>query len=322
MNELHPRRLVAIGELLIDFSGGRPGAIATVDSFVRHPGGAPANVAVQFAKLGGSAKLITKLGCDGFGDYLMSVMKENQVDVSSIARTDAAHTALAFVALAEDGERDFVFYRHPSSDMLLDQADVKPADFREGDLLHFCSVDLVDAPVRNAHDKALALALANHMTISFDPNLRFALWPDREQLKATVWKYLPFADILKVGEDEAEFLTGGSDEAAWRTLMQGNVRLLILTRGKHGASLYTKDARIDVPGIPVKAVDTTGAGDAFIAAFLYALVHLGIGRDALDLDQQTLKTALRYANRVGAAVVTKHGAIPSMPSRSDVGDPA
>ena len=316
------RRLVAIGELLIDFSGDRPGGIAGVETFRRHPGGAPANVAVQYARLGGQAKLLTKLGNDGFGDYLLGVMAENGVDVASVKRTGEAPTALAFVALADNGERDFAFYRSPSADMLLAAADIDPADFREGDILHFCSVDLVDAPVRRAHDRAIALAVERRMLVSFDPNLRFALWPDRDELRKTVLRYLPHADIVKVGEDEATFLTGSNDEAAWSALLQGNVRLLVVTRGPAGATLFTRSRRIDVPGRNVKAVDTTGAGDAFIAAFLFALGWHGIGNAALDADPEVLRKSLSYANRVASVVVTKHGAIPSLPTRAEVGDPA
>ncbi|MFA5006553.1 MAG: carbohydrate kinase [Candidatus Izemoplasmatales bacterium] len=321
MNERRGRRLLAIGELLIDFSGNRPGTIESVDAFVRHPGGAPANVAVQYARLGGQAKLITKLGEDMFGDFLRSVMEKNGVDCGAIVRTAEAHTGLAFVTLAEDGERDFVFYRHPSADMLLRPEEIDPADFRERDILHFCSVDLVDAPVRAAHDRAIGLAIQRRMLVSFDPNLRFALWPDREELKRIVWTYLPYADVLKVGADEATFLTGGADESSWQTLIRGNVRLLVVTRGPDGATLFTRASRFDVPGIPVETVDTTGAGDSFIAAFLYSLVHSDVDRDRLERDPEALRKALRFANRVASVVVTRYGAIPAMPSFSEVGEP-
>lgn len=311
-------KLIAIGELLIDFTGQTSGSIDSVSMFQKNPGGAPANVACQVAKLGGEAMMITKLGCDGFGEYLVKVLQENHVDTHAVQFSAEANTGLAFVALTEQGERSFVFYRNPASDMLLDAKELDLNDFQAGDILHFCSVDLVPCPARFAHDKAIAYALARKLIISFDPNLRFALWPDPNLLKKTVWQYLPFAHIVKVGEEEVQFLCGGTSAADVRKLFVGNVEIVIVTKGSEGAQLFTSKDFIRVRGLSVKVVDTTGAGDAFIGAFLATLLQKHTTIRDLVKPAAMFREALVFANRVAAKVVTKYGAIPALPSKEDM----
>ncbi len=178
------KRLIAIGEALIDFIPDKSGCeFYEVTGFSPKLGGAPANVCGAFARLGGEARLITQLGNDPFGDKIMRELAECDIDTSCISRTHKANTALAFVSLAKDGNRTFSFYRKPSADMLLSSEQIKEAWFEDMFALHFCSVSLGDFPMKQAHYSAIEVAQKNGGMISFDPNLRFQLWDDSENLK-------------------------------------------------------------------------------------------------------------------------------------------
>lgn len=206
------KRLIAIGEALIDFIPDKNGCeFYEVTGFSPKLGGAPANVCGAFARLGGAARLITQLGSDPFGDKIMRELTECDIDTSCISRTDKANTALAFVSLAEDGNRTFSFYRKPSADMLLSPEQIKEEWFEDVFALHFCSVSLGDFPMKQAHYRAIETARKNGGMISFDPNLRFQLWDDPDELKKTVLEFIPFSDILKISDEELKFITGESD---------------------------------------------------------------------------------------------------------------
>ena len=204
--------LVAIGEALIDFIPAQTGcSFAQVESFSPKCGGAPANVCGAYTCLGGKSRMITQLGNDPFGHKIADELEENGIDISCIPFTDEANTALAFVSLAEDGNRTFSFYRKPSADMLLTAEQVKPEWFADAYALHFCSVSLGDFPMKEAHRTAIACARGNGALISFDPNLRFPLWKDEKSLYDAVWDFIPLADVLKVSDEELYFLTHGAE---------------------------------------------------------------------------------------------------------------
>lgn len=303
-------KLIAMGELLIDFTADSPGELKSIASFTKNAGGAPANVAVRAARHGERAVYITALGEDAFGDFLLDTLRREGVDVSHIKRTDKANTALAFVSLTESGERDFSFYRNPSSDLLLSPEDVEPSLFSDGDIFHFGSVELVPYPVKDAHVAALALAEKNGLLVSFDPNLRFPLWKSREALKETVLEFIPKCHLLKISDEELLFLSGDTCESSIARLFQGNVQMIIVTKGKDGAALYTRDGvSLSVPGIAVNAVDTTGAGDAFLGAFLSFLLSDSISPATLTQDKAKLLSYLTQANREAAECVTHKGAL-------------
>lgn len=308
--------LYAIGEMLIDFTAQETGAVGQAVTFRKNAGGAPANVAVCVAKLGKTAHVITKLGKDPFGDFLCETLMREHVGAGYVFRTDRANTALAFVFRDERGERSFSFYRNPSADMLLDEEEVKDIPFERGDILHFCSVDLVDAPVKKAHIAAIRSARAAGALISFDPNLRYSLWKNANDLLATVHEFLPLADIVKVSEEELSDITGISDEKeAVKTLFAGHVGLVLVTKGKAGASAYTAQNEATMPADKYsKVVDTTGAGDSFIGTVLYQL----LGRGIQGLTREELKEILRRANRAATVVVSREGAIPAMPTGNEV----
>ncbi len=308
--------LYAIGEMLIDFTAQEAGVLETATTFRKNAGGAPANVAVCVAKLGKRANVVTKLGNDAFGNFLAETLMRENVGTDFVFRTDAANTALAFVARDEKGERSFSFYRNPSADMLLNESEVQNIPFRKGDILHFCSVDLCDAPVKKAHVAAIKRAREAGALISFDPNLRYSLWKSADELLSTVRQFLPLADIVKVSDEELCDITGISDEKeAVMRLFEGEVKLVFVTKGKGGASAYTKDAEAWQPtDTSSKVVDTTGAGDSFIGTILYQL----LGRGISALTREELSEMLKRANRAATVVVSREGAIPAMPTHKEV----
>lgn len=314
-------RLYAIGEMLIDFIPLQTGcSLQDVSSFKRAPGGAPANVAAAAAKYGSDAYLLTKLGQDAFGDYLLRELRAAGVNTDYIQQTDEAGTALAFVSLKENGERDFSFYRNPSADLLLREDEIDPSWFASGDILHFGSVDLVDSPMKAAHRKAIHAAKAAGALISFDPNVRLPLWKDSDSCRRAILEFLPAAHLIKISDEELEFITGISDtETAILSLFRGDVQAVVYTRGADGAELYTRDGQYAAPGFSVKALDTTGAGDAFVGGLLHRLLELEANPRKLSalLDEHH-DHLLRFANASGALTTTGPGAISALPERSSV----
>ena len=309
--------LFSIGEALIDMIPTRSGCeFSEVPSFMPRIGGAPANVCGAFARLGGQAALLTQLGNDPFGHMLADRLAGYGIDVSRVPFTDAANTALAFVSLGTDGSRTFSFYRNPSADLLYAAEQIDPDWFRDAFALHFCSVGLVESPMRGAHSAAIRAVQDAGALVSFDPNLRFPLWPDREALRRTVWEFLPQADILKISDEELEFLTGTADiRAALPALFTSRVQLILYTCGSAGAYAFTRAAEGFAPCTPVRAVDTTGAGDGFIGSFLWQLHRAGVTAASLPgLSAETLTEALRLSNAFCGVSVQAHGAIDSYPT--------
>lgn len=309
-------KLISIGEALIDFIPQQVGiGLKEVQGFSPKVGGAPANVCGAFSKLGGKSMMITKLGEDAFGDRIIENLRNHQIDVSHILRTKEANTALAFVSLAADGNREFSFYRKPSADMLLAPEELEEAWFDEVFALHFCSVDLIPSPMKEAHKKAIQIASEKGSIISFDPNVRFPLWESKEALRETILEFIPKADILKISDEELEFITGYKTvEEAREILFTGNVKLVLFTKGGDGAEAYTHSTKIDVPSVRVNAVDTTGAGDGFIGAFLFKLMEDGIKAQTLgDLSETKLARYLSFANLFCQHSVLGEGAIDSYP---------
>ncbi len=308
------RRLLAIGEALIDFIPDKTGCdFDEVTGFSPKVGGAPANVCGAFTALGGFSTIITQLGNDPFGKKILHELNSYGIDTSAISFTDEANTALAFVSLQKDGNRTFSFYRKPSADMLLNFYQLREEWFEDAYALHFCSVSLGDFPMKDAHYKAIEYAKKNHAIISFDPNLRFPLWDDLTKLKNRVDEFIPMCDILKISDEELEFITGEKDiKEAVPALLNRGVRLIIFTCGSNGAYAFTRKSKAFAPSLKVKAVDTTGAGDGFIGSFLWKLKEKNITlRDLDEIDESTLTECLEFSNRFCAFSVQKEGAIAS-----------
>ncbi|GGN92403.1 carbohydrate kinase family protein [Saccharibacillus kuerlensis] len=314
-------RLYAIGEVLIDFIPLQKGcALKDVTAFERAPGGAPANVAAAVAKYGAPSSLLTKLGSDAFGDFLLEELQNAGVDTQHVLRTSEANTGLAFVSLKENGERDFSFYRNPSADLLLSETEIDGNLFEAGDILHFGSVDLVDSPMKQAHRKAIHAVKAAGGLVSFDPNVRLPLWSDAESCRRAILEFLPKAHLIKISDEELEFITGISDiETAISSLFRGDVQAVVYTRGSEGAELYTKNGRYTAPGFKVQAQDTTGAGDAFVGGFLFHLLKREAAPDRLtDILDNYHEEILHFANASGALTTTNKGAISALPDTAAI----
>lgn len=312
------KKVYTIGEALIDFIPHEVEVpMSEVESFKKRPGGAPANVAATIAKIGGKSAFIGQVGEDMFGYYLKKVLAENRVDVTHMLHTHEANTALAFVALKKGGEREFAFYRKPSADMLLDREYIKTITFTDNDILHFCSVSLIESEVKYAHIEAIKKVKEEDGLIVFDPNVRKNLWDDQVVYAQTIQEFVPDADILKVSDDELRFITGeDTEEEAIYHLLSQPITLLILTKGKEGVTFFIGDKKINVPGFDVPSIDTTGAGDSFIGAFLYQFSL--IDKKLTDLTPDELVSMGSFANAVAAMVTTKHGAISALPTTEEV----
>lgn len=291
------KKLCAIGEALIDFIPEKKGQrLKDVASFKKVAGGAPANVAAAVAKLNGKASFITQLGEDAFGDYIISCLQQCHIDTSFIKQTSEYDTSLAFVSLADDGNRDFKFYRRTAADLQFSKNDIQDAMLTNVGYVHFCSVSLVESPMKEAHRTLLQKALDQQIPICFDPNLRLSLWDD----------------------EEVEFITGKNNiEDALPALFSGRCEFVIYTMGKDGACLYTKDGRkLFSSGYQVNVVDTTGAGDSFIGAFLYKL--LDNYQPLAQYQDNELLSFLSFANAYAAYTTTKEGALAAMANQEEL----
>lgn len=311
--------VVCFGEMLIDFVPTVAGvSLAEAPAFKKAPGGAPANVAVGISRLGGSSAFIGKVGDDEFGHMLSNILKENNVNNSGVRFDKTARTALTFVTLRADGEREFLFFRNPSADMLLREAELDIDLITQAKIFHYGSISLIDEPCRSAHLAAMGTAKKKGSFLSYDPNLRLPLWPSPDAARKGIMSVWDQADLIKVSEDEITFLTGGDDpfddNVVLNKLFHPNLKLLVVTEGSEGCRYYTKSFKGRVAGVKVKPVDTTGAGDAFVSGILYSL--------ASDLnlfqDEKRLREALLFANACGAITVTERGAIPALPTRDAV----
>ncbi|KAH9316097.1 hypothetical protein KI387_024724, partial [Taxus chinensis] len=309
--------IVCFGEMLIDFVP-TVGAVSLAEApaFHKAAGGAPANVAVGISRLGGRSAFVGKVGDDEFGHMLAGILRENNVMDQGLRFDSNARTALAFVTLKVDGEREFMFYRNPSADMLLLESELDKDLIQKASIFHYGSISLISEPTRSAHLAAMEIARQGGALLSYDPNLRLPLWPSAEKARRGILSIWDKADLIKVSDEEVAFLTGGDpeNEEVVMSLWHPRLKLLLVTHGQKGCKYYTKSFCGNVASIPVKAIDTTGAGDAFVGGLLSQIV------DDISVlkEEQKLKEALRFANGCGAITTTKKGAIPSLPDKSEV----
>ena len=308
--------VITLGELLIDFVSTESGvSLIEAPAFKKAAGGAPANVAVGLAKLGVPSGFIGKVGDDDFGRFLARTLSDNGVDTSALRFSQQARTMLAFVSLRAAGERDFMFYRHPSADMLLSPEEIDLDYIGAAKVLHYGSISLISEPSRSATLAAVEGAVERGLLISYDPNLRLNLWPSAEAAREGMLEAWEFAQVAKVSLEELNFLSGQNElQAATRALWHDRLRLLVITEGRYGCRYFTAEAQGRVPGFEVETVDTTGAGDGFVAGLLAGLLENERAWERVaDLEK-----VLRFANAVGALTTTERGAIPSLPTRDQV----
>jgi len=308
------------GEALIDFHGTPTG---TAPVFTAHAGGAPANVSVAIARLGGRAAFVGMFGRDMFGDLLLRELAAAGVDIARARRTDAANTALAFVSHAANGERDFSFYRPPSADLLFRDADFDTSLFATDTIFHAGSCSMTEPASAATTLQGMTHARDASALVSFDMNLRPALWPRGENPAPIIWQALALADFVKLSAEELAFLatSGGGEDAAFARLWNGHPKLVIITDGGRAVRWFTRNARGERDTFPVRAVDTTGAGDAFVGGCLYQFAKAGLDPAGLAMladDSGQLESTLRFASACGALAVTRAGSFAAMPPVADV----
>lgn len=303
--------LYSIGEMVIDFiPGSEPG------SYVRNAGGAPANVAIAMARNGLKAGMCCSVGADDFGRFLVKTLEENQVRSIKPSLCEEAITTMAFVNLAENGERTFTFARKPGADMFLSEEDVKEEDIKESCIVHAGSCSLSASPASEATVRALKLGHEYKKLVSFDVNYRNLMWKDdQEACVKAVLDLLPYVDILKISEEEVDMLGG---EAGLPEFMKRySLALIVETLGSAGAKCYFDGQVFSVEGKKAKAVDATGAGDAFWGGFLSSLRIQG-AEHAGQLTAGMIEKALKYGNTAGWICVQHKGAISSLPTRAEI----
>ena len=309
--------VVALGELLIDFteSGlsdqGNP-------VFEANPGGAPCNVLAMLRKLDRQCAFIGKVGNDMFGHQLKAVAEGAGIDMSALLMDPDVRTTLAFVKTDEQGDRDFSFYRNPGADMKLTEGELPLDMIRDARIFHFGTLSMTHEAVRQATKAAVQAAKAAGALISFDPNLRPPLWESLNEAKAQMLWGLSQADIVKIADNEIEFLTDTTDYEKGATILRkrfANIRLLNVTAGANGSYAFCEDKKMFVPSFLLGGtIETTGAGDTFCASVLNFVLDHGLN----GLSKDDLRAMLRFANAAAYLVTTRKGAIRSMPERAQV----
>ncbi|MCR5150886.1 MAG: carbohydrate kinase [Clostridiales bacterium] len=304
--------VTALGELLIDFTKngmseqGNP-------VFEANPGGAPCNVLAMLRKLGKSCAFIGKVGDDMFGRSLCREIDDAGIDTSSLILDKEAHTTLAFVQTFPNGDRDFSFYRDPGADMLLREDELPAEKLQNTRIFHFGTLSMTHEGVRAATKKAVAMAKTAGALISFDPNLRPPLWKSLDEAKAQIEWGLSQCDILKIADNEVEFLTGEKDFRRGTEILQKRypgIRVFNATAGAEGSASCFDGGFVFVPAFRLGGtIETTGAGDTFCACVLNFILENGID----NLSEKKRAEMLRFANASAYLVTTKKGALRSMP---------
>ena len=309
--------VVALGELLIDFTDNGPSAQGNT-LFEANPGGAPCNVLACLKKLGRACAFVGKVGEDMFGHLLRDVAQEAGICMDYLVFGPEARTTLAFVKTFPNGDRDFSFYRNPGADMLLTEEELPLEVIANSRIFHFGTLSMTHDGVRRATCKAIDCAKAGGALISFDPNLRPPLWGSLEEAREQISYGLARCDILKIADNELEFMTGETDFDKGAAILREkypNIRLFNVTAGADGSYAYYGDCRVFVPACKLGGtIETTGAGDTFCGCVLnYVLEH---GLDGLT--EEDLTAMLRFANTAAYLVTTRKGAIRSMPEYEEV----
>jgi len=307
--------VIALGELLMDFAVTGRSAQGN-ETFEACPGGAPCNVLAMLNKLGKRTAFIGKVGADQFGRSLRNLLEEKEIDTSHLFEDPHVHTTLAFVHTSADGDRDFSFYREPGADMMLTEDEVDAEFLKQTRLFHFGTLSMTHDGVRAATKKALSIAKENGIMISFDPNLRPPLWKSLNDAKEQMEYGMRFCDILKISDNEIQFVSGKTDyDQGIRYLQeQYGIPLIFLTLGSKGSRAYFRDIRVVCDAVPCGAVETTGAGDTFCGSAISSVLDIGLEH----LTEQQLLDTLRFANAAAAIVTTRKGAIRAMPERVEV----
>lgn len=307
--------VTALGELLIDFTenGLSPQGNPLLEA---NPGGAPCNVLAMLSKLGHRTAFVGKVGADMFGRRLRRVVTDAGIDTSGLVEDKDVNTTLAFVQTLADGDRDFSFYRNPGADMMLTAADVKEELVANCRIFHFGSLSMTADGCRKATEASITRAKQAGALISFDPNLREPLWDSLETAKERILYGLEQCDILKISDNEIEWLTGETEykKAAESLKAKYRIPLILVSLGKNGSMALSDVAFVQMPGYRVNTIETTGAGDTFCACVLHYILEHGFRA----YNEEELTELLRFANGAAAIVTTRKGALSVMPEKTEV----
>ena len=310
--------VVALGELLIDFTCLSTDADG-YPTMAAHPGGAPANFLAALTKFGAKTAMLCKVGTDAFGRMLLGTLRGAGIDTSSVVTADDVFTTLAFVTLDATGNREFSFSRKPGADTCLsfEELDLKLID--ETKVFHFGTLSLTDEPARTATQKAVAYARERGKLITCDPNLRKPLWRSEDEAREQLLWALGKADVVKISDEEIEFLFGMSpEEGAAHILQNYGVKLVFATCGPKGCFFKNQKAEGMVPSLSgIKVVDTTGAGDIFGGSAVWSLLRTGKAPE--DLNEEELRRIVRFACVSAGLSCTRSGGIPSVPDLEEIG---
>lgn len=307
--------VIAMGELLIDFTTSGESEQGN-QLFEACPGGAPCNVLAMLNKLGKRTAFLGKVGNDQFGRLLRETIGGVGIDTSNLLTDREVNTTLAFVHTFPDGDREFSFYRNPGADMMLTADEVDEAFIGSARIFHFGTISMTHEGVREATKKALKAAKEQKLLVSFDPNLRPPLWSSLELAKEQMEYGFSHCDILKISDNEIQFVSGKEDyDEGIRYLQEKyKIPLILLTMGRDGSRAYYRDICVERKGRTVDTIETTGAGDTFCGSSLnYILEH-----EFEKMTEEQLAEMLDFANAAAAVITTRKGAIRAMPEADEV----
>lgn len=308
--------VTALGELLIDFiENGKSDQANPL--FEASPGGAPCNVLAMLRKLGYKTAFIGKVGEDAFGKMLHDVLSELEIETSGLCYDSSVPTTLALVHHMPNGDRDFSFYRNPGADVMLNEQELSYNLIRDCRIFHFGTLSMTAEPAKTATKTAVAYAKQEKKLISFDPNLRIPLWQNLDEAKAAVWYGIEQCDILKIADNEIQWLTGEQDfdEGVKKIKERSQARLINVTLGSEGSISYYNGKKIfAAPFLNDHTIDTTGAGDTFCACVLGTVLAYGLS----DLSESQIKDMLIRANAAASIVTTRKGALRAMPDAEEI----
>lgn len=308
--------VTALGELLIDFT--ENGVSGQGNPLLEaNPGGAPCNVLAMLEKLGKKTAFIGKVGNDQFGRQLKEAAQQVGIDTANLVMDEEVHTTLAFVHTYEDGDRDFSFYRNPGADMMLTKEEVNEELICNSRIFHYGTLSSTHEGVREATRHAISVAEKAGILRSFDPNLRPPLWKSLEDARVEIEYGMGHCDILKISDNEIEFMTGETDydRAAAMLKEKYNIPLILVTLGKEGSKAYYKDMIVEcAPFLQENTVETTGAGDTFGGCALNYILEHGLE----NLTEQNLKELLTFANAAASLITTRKGALRVMPEKEEI----
>lgn len=310
--------VIALGELLIDFTQNGFSEQGN-GMFEANPGGAPCNVLSMLNNLGKKTAFIGKVGKDQFGMTLKKALEELGIGTENLVMDEEIHTTLALVHTFADGDRDFSFYRNPGADMMLREDELKEELLRDTRLFHFGTLSMTHEGVRKATKKALSIAKESGALISFDPNLREPLWDTLEHAKEQIRWGLGQCDILKISDNEIQWLTGEENFTAGVQKIREEfpIPLILVSMGRDGSRAYYKDGYVEVaPFLQEHTIETTGAGDTFCACVINYILDHGLA----NLNKEQLTEMLTFANAAASIITTRKGALRVMPSRQEVLD--